>query len=79
MQYIKPDGDKTANNIHETTIINKDYLLFADDTALEFKDVNDIITKLTAYASESKDSNFPIIWKKYTYLQITKLKQIQNK
>ena len=93
IKNIEAELNWTKNLIDEPTIINnntnttnndtntsKDYVLFADDTAIEFKNNDDIIPKLTTYDKVSKKSNFLINWAKVYILANKKnIRHIEDK
>merc|ERR1712112_154893 len=68
------------DNVQNNQIINEnntslDHVLYADDTAIEFKKINDLEKKLYEYNNKATNENFKINWDK---IKILTGKDIEN-
>jgi len=67
------------DNVNNQTITTTDYLLLADDAAIEFKNINDILVKLRTYDNVANCDNFLINWDKVYILTANKnINKVKN-
>ena len=65
-------GNPPSSNLFSQK--TSDYLLYADDTNIEYNDINEILPKLQAYKEAAEPENFIINWEKVFILIMNKYK-----
>ena len=58
-------GNPPSSNLFSRK--TSDYLLYADDTNIEYNEINEILPKLQTYKEGGEPGNFIINWGKYSF------------